>query len=147
LNARSAWNSQTTDYALNDVVTDAGSTWRCKIAACAAGNEPATNPSQWELLAAKGDTGPAGPIGPQGPAGNGSVTSVAAGTGLTGGPITTTGALYLDTNYTDARYSQLNFPNTFTGHQTVNGKQPLRLRHVRKRERVSRIRRQRHDNG
>src|SRR5579859_508040 len=36
----------------------------------------------------------------------GVVTSVAAGTGLTGGPITTTGTLSLDLNYTDLRYAQ-----------------------------------------
>ena len=37
----------------------------------------------------------------------GTVTSVTAGNGLTGGPITTTGALSLNTSFTDARYLQL----------------------------------------
>ncbi len=37
----------------------------------------------------------------------GTVTSVAASTGLTGGPITKSGTLSLDTSYTDARYLQL----------------------------------------
>lgn len=37
----------------------------------------------------------------------GTVTSVASGTGLTGGPITTSGTLSLDTSYTDGRYLQL----------------------------------------
>jgi hypothetical protein len=38
--------------------------------------------------------------------GAGTVTNVATGTGLTGGPITSTGTLGLDTSYTDARYLQ-----------------------------------------
>jgi trimeric autotransporter adhesin len=37
----------------------------------------------------------------------GTVSSVGSGTGLTGGPITTTGTLSLDTTYTDGRYLQL----------------------------------------
>ncbi len=36
--------------------------------------------------------------------GGGTVTSVGSGTGLTGGPITTSGSLALDTGYTDGRY-------------------------------------------
>ncbi len=42
-----------------------------------------------------GPQGPAGPTGPQGPAGTGSVVSVSTGTGLTGGPITTSGTIGL----------------------------------------------------
>ena len=38
----------------------------------------------------------------------GTVTSVAAGTGLMGGPITKSGTLSLNTSYTDTRYLQLN---------------------------------------
>jgi hypothetical protein len=41
------------------------------------------------------------------PSSGGTVTSVSSGTGLTGGPITTSGTLNLDTNFTDARYLQL----------------------------------------
>ena len=37
--------------------------------------------------------------------GGGSVTSVVSGLGLTGGPITTSGTLSLDTGFTDSRYS------------------------------------------
>ncbi len=37
----------------------------------------------------------------------GTVTSVGSGTGLTGGPITTSGTLSLNTSYTDGRYLQL----------------------------------------
>jgi len=49
--------------------------------------------------------------------GNGSVTSVATGLGLTGGPITTSGTLAIDTTVVP----QLNVANVFTGNQTVNG--------------------------
>ncbi|MGB9234612.1 MAG: hypothetical protein WCC04_09375 [Terriglobales bacterium] len=41
------------------------------------------------------------------PSSGGTVTSVASGTGLTGGPITTNGTLSLNTTYTDGRYLQL----------------------------------------
>jgi len=44
---------------------------------------------------ATGPSGPSGPSGPQGPAGtgNGTVTSIATGNGLTGGPITASGTI------------------------------------------------------
>lgn len=51
----------------------------------------------------------------------GSVTLVKSGFGLTGGPITTTGTLSLDTATTNGLYAQLNAPNTFNGNQTING--------------------------
>ncbi len=41
------------------------------------------------------------------PSSGGTVTSVATGTGLTGGPITSTGTLSLNTTFTDKRYLQL----------------------------------------
>ncbi|MBV9573757.1 MAG: hypothetical protein JOY93_06855, partial [Acidobacteriales bacterium] len=41
------------------------------------------------------------------PSSGGTVTSVASGTGLSGGPITGSGTLSLNTGYTDARYLQL----------------------------------------
>ena len=41
------------------------------------------------------------------PSSGGTVTAISSGTGLTGGPITTSGTLNLDTNFTDARYLQL----------------------------------------
>ncbi|MGA2978319.1 MAG: hypothetical protein ABSD76_01895 [Terriglobales bacterium] len=44
----------------------------------------------------------------------GTVTSVGSGTGLTGGPITTSGTLSLNTTYTDGRYLQLT-GGTLTG--------------------------------
>jgi len=49
--------------------------------------------------------------------GNGSVTSVGSGLGLTGGPITTSGTLAINT----AVVPQLAASNTFTGSQTFNG--------------------------
>ncbi len=52
-----------------------------------------------------------------GSGGSGTVTSVATGLGLLGGPITTSGALTINT----AVVPQLNVANTFTGNQTVNG--------------------------
>jgi hypothetical protein len=49
--------------------------------------------------------------------GDGSVTSVATGLGLKGGPITKTGTLTIDTTVVP----QLAAANTFTGNQTING--------------------------
>lgn len=49
--------------------------------------------------------------------GPGTVTSVGSGLGLTGGPITTSGTLAIDTTVVP----QLGTANTFTGNQTVNG--------------------------
>jgi hypothetical protein len=75
-----------------------------------------------------GPAGPAGPqgpqgiqgaTGPQGPAGPGSVVQVDAGSGLLGGPITTTGTLSLDTVFTNGLYARLAASNSFTGQQTI----------------------------
>jgi hypothetical protein len=69
------------------------------------------------------------------PVGLGTVTSVGAGTGLTGGPISSSGTLSLDTAFTDARYAAAAHghlvgdvvgaatlgANAFTGNQTVTG--------------------------
>jgi hypothetical protein len=49
--------------------------------------------------------------------GSGTVTSVATGLGLKGGPITTSGTLTIDTTVVP----QLGATNTFAGNQTVNG--------------------------
>jgi hypothetical protein len=64
---------------------------------------------------AVGATGPQGAQGPQGPPGPGSVTAVGSGFGLTGGPITTTGSLAIDTLVVPV----LSGANTFTGAQAV----------------------------
>jgi hypothetical protein len=53
--------------------------------------------------------------------GGGTVTSVATGTGLTGGPITGSGTLSLDTTFTDGRYPRLTANNTLTGQNTFTG--------------------------
>lgn len=46
-------------------------------------------------------------VGSPAPSPSGSVTLVNTGTGLTGGPITTSGTVSLDTSFTDARYLRL----------------------------------------
>jgi hypothetical protein len=84
LSTRGSWDTLTSNYVLNDVATDTGSTWRCKVAACTAGTEPTINSSQWEQLAAKGDIGTAGPAGPQGTAGPPGLTGAPGLDGATG---------------------------------------------------------------
>jgi hypothetical protein len=64
--ARGAWLASVEDYSQNDVVTDTGSTWRCIVTACTLGNKPAAPNAEWELLAAKGETGPQGEEGSPG---------------------------------------------------------------------------------
>lgn len=56
-----------------------------------------------------GAQGPAGPVGPQGPAGSGggTVTSIATGTGLTGGPITGSGTISLANIGTAGTYTKV----------------------------------------
>lgn len=59
-------------------------------------------------------------IGGQTFPGTGTVTSVTAGSGLTGGPITTNGTLSLDTSFTNNLYPRLTAANTFnTGTQVI----------------------------
>lgn len=64
LNWRGVW-SPGTAYAVNDAVTQNGSTWRRTVAGTTPA-APSTDPANWELVAAKGDTGPQGEPGPQG---------------------------------------------------------------------------------
>lgn len=66
LNAKGAW-SATATYAIDDVVTSLGSSWRAKTGNV--GKPPTSYPAVWERLAAKGDQGTAGPTGSMGPAG------------------------------------------------------------------------------
>jgi hypothetical protein len=66
--------------------------------------------SNGQITFAPGQTFPGG-------SGTGTVTSVATGVGLKGGPITTTGTLTIDTTV----IPQLGAANTFTGNQTVKG--------------------------
>jgi len=67
LSARGAWNN-TDNYLVDDVVTSGGSSWRA--IADNVNKKPSNHPAQWEVLAAKGDTGPAGAAGPAGPQGD-----------------------------------------------------------------------------
>jgi hypothetical protein len=68
---------------------------------CSSGQTLAWNGSAWACQAVSGGT----------------VTSVGSGLGLTGGPITTSGALAIDAT----QVPLLNTANTFTGDQTANG--------------------------
>lgn len=76
---RGAW-SGVTAYDVNDVVTNAGSTYRRKVAGTT-GTVPGSDTTNWELLAAKGDTGSTGPTGATGATGP---TGPTGPTGLTG---------------------------------------------------------------
>lgn len=63
-----AWNTNTT-YAKGSVVGHNGASWVSLIDNNSA-MVPASSPSAWGLLAAKGDAGPQGERGPEGPAGS-----------------------------------------------------------------------------
>ena len=81
--------------------------------------EGATKPSETGLnIASNGQiTFATGQTFPGTGTGDGTVTSVATGLGLTGGPIIASGTLTIDT----AVVPQLKTANTFSGNQTVNG--------------------------
>jgi hypothetical protein len=83
LNARGAW-SAATNYVQDDVVTEAGQTWRCQITDCVVGNLPASTNPEWELLAARGADGATGAAGPQGPTGPTGPQGTQGPTGATG---------------------------------------------------------------
>jgi len=106
------WSSTYT-YIIGDAVSYNGSSY-ISVVDSNLSNQPDINPVpvggvpgppySWALLAQKGDAGAAGVDGAKGdtgntgatgPAGPGSVTSVATGTGLSGGPVTTTGTISL----------------------------------------------------
>ena len=99
--ARGAWSAGIS-YVLNDLVSSGGSTWRALQAN--SNSAPAQGNPDWQVFAAKGDTGesgepgtqgpagatgPRGSAGPTGPAGPGGPTGPAGATGATGpaGPI------------------------------------------------------------
>ena len=97
-----AWSSALT-YTVNQIVTYSGTTY-ISIQGANTNNNPSTSPTWWSIFASggpPGPTGPAGPTGATGPAGtngtngtgSGTVTSVATGAGLTGGPVTVTGTI------------------------------------------------------
>jgi hypothetical protein len=83
--ARGAWLASVEDYSQNDVVTDTGSTWRCIVTACTLGNKPAAPNAEWELLAAKGETGPQGEQGLPGLTGPGATVQVGTTTTVPAG--------------------------------------------------------------
>ena len=58
---KGTWSSSTS-YAVNDAVTSNGSSYRRKVAGTTAG-DPASDSTNWELIAAKGDAGAAGAAG------------------------------------------------------------------------------------
>jgi hypothetical protein len=62
-----AWN-RATQYELNDVVTEDGSSWAA-LQSNQNVDPAADGGNNWNLMAARGDTGATGPAGPQGAAG------------------------------------------------------------------------------
>lgn len=90
-----AWSSGAT-YATNDVVSYNGSSY---LAIQASTNQnPATQTAYWMVLAAKGEAGTG-------------ISSITAGTGLSGGTITTSGTIEIDSTVA-----------TLTGSQTLTNK-------------------------
>jgi hypothetical protein len=65
LNPRGAWVSGGS-YLPNDVLTNAGATYRCKASINPSNTAPGSDSAHFELWAAVGATGPQGAIGPQG---------------------------------------------------------------------------------
>ena len=90
VNPRGEW-SATAAYAVDDVVTNQGSSWRAL--APTTGKLPTLATPEWERFVAKGDTGQAGPAGPQGAAGAQGPAGPKGDTGSTGaaGPAGATG--------------------------------------------------------
>jgi hypothetical protein len=93
MNFRGVW-SAATEYAVNDAVTFAGSTYL----ALTAGNnaEPDLNPGSWAVLAQAGATGAAGVQGAAATVSVGSVTTLAAGAQATVTNSGTAGAAVLN---------------------------------------------------
>jgi hypothetical protein len=81
LSPRGVWKS-TDNYLVDDVVTSGGSSWRAILDNV--NKKPSNHPAQWEVLAAKGDTGPAGAAGPAGSAGPTGPAGPQGDTGPTG---------------------------------------------------------------
>lgn len=78
---RGAWLS-TAPYAVGDLVTWQGSTWRAILAG--KGKAPQSNPTHWQIFAAKGETGAQGAVGPAGRTGATGPAGPTGPTGLTG---------------------------------------------------------------
>jgi hypothetical protein len=80
--------ASSTNYALNDAVSDSGSSYISLIAGNH-GNTPGQSPAAWAVLAlegAAGAAGAAGPAGAQGPAGAAGSTGATGATGSAGAP-------------------------------------------------------------
>ncbi len=90
VNPRGEWTA-TAAYAVDDVVTNQGSSWRAL--APTTGKLPTLATPEWERFVARGDTGQAGPAGPQGAAGVQGPAGPKGDTGSTGaaGPAGATG--------------------------------------------------------
>lgn len=71
LNWQGAWSAAGT-YVVDDAVGYAGASWFCINNVALSPINPATDTTNWALLASQGATGPQGPQGIQGPAGTGS---------------------------------------------------------------------------
>jgi hypothetical protein len=126
-------NSQPLNLAASAFNTTAAVNQTFQWQAEPAGNDTAAASGTLNLLFGAGATKPAetglhiasnglitfaaGQTFPGGGGGSGTVTSVATGLGLKGGPITTSGTLTIDTTV----IPRLGATNTFTGNQTVNG--------------------------
>jgi len=82
---RGAWNA-TTAYAVDDAVNDGGSSYRRNVAGTTS-TPPASDATNWTLIASKGDVGPQGPpgaTGAQGPTGATGTTGATGPAGATG---------------------------------------------------------------
>jgi len=89
LSFKGAWSAASA-YVTDEVVTSAGATWRAKRSNT--NKAPNISPQDWQLLAAKGETGavgaqgPQGATGPQGPAGAQGPTGAQGEPGSAGAP-------------------------------------------------------------
>ena len=111
---RSAYNSSTT-YSANDAVSSGGSSY-LSLVDSNVGNTPASSPSQWGLLAQKGDQGTTGTAGAAGATGS---QGSKGDTGDTGsqGPKGDTG----DTGSAGAAGTSINFVDNETPTGSLNG--------------------------
>lgn len=85
---RGTWSSSTA-YVINDAVTYNGSSYRRKVAGTTS-TSPNTDPTNWALLASKGDKGDTGSTGATGP--TGPANTLVIGTVVTGSPGTSAAA-------------------------------------------------------
>lgn len=119
------WNSGTA-YVFNDGVTFSGTSY---IALQSGTNkQPDTNPTYWQLVAQKGDTGATGATGSTGPAGStgatgaaGAAATIAAGSTTTGAPGTS--ASVANSGNSSAAVFDFTIPRGATGAQGVQGPQ------------------------